>query len=114
VYYFAADVGVDGNGTVLHTVMKKNEKKNDGDSKPYIESFDGRDIEEAFRHFFEKYADVYTGTVKEYAVAEALGDEGLEIFKLYLANFPGLPVKKTTEKVNDVTAYIEEKLSEES
>lgn len=115
VYYFAVDGNEENEGVILHAIMKRDDGKKDSEKNAlFAEIFDGADVKEVFDIFFERYKDVYTGTVKEYAVSIDLGRKVFEDFKVYLANSPRLPVKKSTVKVENAEEYISEKLVEQS
>ena len=112
-YYFVIDKTKDGK-ILLCSVMKKDVQSSKKDvNKPFVEEFVGSNIDDAFNYFFEKNKTVYTGTVKEYAVGENMGEDGLFDFKVYLTNSPKLPAKRKTVSVKDTRMYIDEKIKGE-
>ncbi len=113
-YYFGLDKGKTEE-VVMYALMKKEVKESDKDKNKdnsYIEEYTGKNVNEAFDSFFKKHKDAYTGTVKEYAVGESMGDEGLEELRVYLANSPRLPAKRKTNKYESGAGFIYEKLEE--
>lgn len=113
VLQFVIDKDADSDGVTLYAVMESGDRSEEKkEAPPYTISFDGSDVNEAFDNFFYSVKNVYTGTVKEYAASENGGDELLDELKLYITNSPRLPAKRKTVTVEDVNAYINEKLAE--
>lgn len=108
-YYFALDKDESEN-VLLYAVMKDGEKTEDN---IFLEKIEGDDINRVYTDFFDKFKDVYTGTVKEYAVSETLGEKGMTDFKTYLTNSPKLPAKRKTVSIKNAENYIGEKTAEE-
>ena len=113
VYYFGIDRGQDG-GVMLYALIKNDVKKSEkGEKDSHIEEYKGDDVRNAFEVFFEKHRDAYTGTIKEYAVGESMGENGLEEFKVYLANSSKLPAKRKTHVFGSGAGFVYEKSEEE-
>lgn len=114
VYYFGLDKGQE-NDVVMYALMKNEVKESDKDKNKdnsYIEEYTGKNVSETFESFFEKHKDAYTGTVKEYAVGESMGENGLEDLRVYIANSPRLPAKRKTEIYDSGAGFVYEKLEE--
>lgn len=110
VYYFGFDKG-QKDDVMMYALMKKEAKESDKKDS-YIEEYAGENVNEVFERFFEKHKDAYTGTVKEYAVGESVGETGLEDLKVYIANSPKLPAKRKTTVYDSGAGFIYEKMEE--
>ena len=110
VYYFGFDKG-QKDDVVMYALMKKEAKESDNKDL-YMEEYIGASVNEVFEQFFEKHKDAYTGTVKEYAVGESVGEKGLEDLKVYIANSPKLHAKRKTTIFDSGAGFIYEKMEE--
>lgn len=94
---------------------ENNEEKDGGAEKNkniFMLFYGGKNVGEVFGKFFEENKSVYTASIKEYAVSEELGDEGMFDFKVYLTDSPRLPAKRKTSAVSSAAEYISEKAAE--
>lgn len=113
VLQFVIDEDAGSEGVILYAVMKNGDKSEEKKKEPpYVLYFDGGDVHQAFDKFFDSEKNVYTGTVKEYAINESADSALLDELKLYITNSPKLPAKRKTVTVKDVNTYINEKLAE--
>lgn len=113
-YYFAVDKADDG-ANVLYTVMTDgSDKSHEKERNFFIKKYNGQNVKAVFSDFFNDSKNVYTGTVKEYAVGKDMGEDGLTDFKLYLTNSPKLPAKRKTVVVENSEAYINDKMAEKN
>lgn len=116
IYAVGADEA-DGRITVCVFEKKKGEDRGSGEKGKPSEAksgdaeivtlfYTGNSVAEAMNAFFEQNSNVYTGTIKEYAVGKDLGEDGIFNFKVYLANSSKLPAKRETAVVANACEYL--------
>lgn len=94
----------------------ENNDEKDGDTEKnkniFMLFYGGKNVGEVFGKFFAENESAYTASIKEYAVSEELGDDGMFEFKVYLTDSPRLPAKRKTSAVSSAAEYISEKTAE--
>ena len=83
----------------------ENEKESVKDTETvYLEceKTSGKNADEAFRKFYEKYSDVYINSANIYVFSKNMGKETLSYFGKYLVNSNKLPLKRDVFLCEDV------------
>ncbi len=89
----------------------KGGEKDSGEPSFTLTSFGGKTVRDAMDKFIASAGELYSGTCLVYLAGNALTEEEIDAFQLYLLDTPSLPLKRHMKRVEDVYTVLSENTS---